>query len=103
MLQHYIAANLGGILSRLENVRAVELGSGCAVGGMALALAGARVTFTDKEEIMDHCHENVKRNLGASPALWHSCTFAPFCGEPTRGTPASLSLHTIWWWPPIPM
>ena len=27
---------------------------------------------------MDHCHENVKRNLGASPALWHSCTFAPF-------------------------
>lgn len=65
MLQSYVNARLGGVFEtkRLRKSRMVELGAGCGVGGMALALQGAKVTFTDKAEVLHHCRDNVRRNL----------------------------------------
>lgn len=42
----------------------LELGAGCAVAGMAYALRGARVTFTDLPALCGHVRDNVARNLG---------------------------------------
>ena len=79
MLQSYIDACEGGALSseRLGGCRVVELGSGCGVAGMAFALRGAHVTFTDKEDMMAHCRSNVARNLENTPH-WQRVHFAPF-------------------------
>ncbi|KAJ1453402.1 putative methyltransferase-domain-containing protein [Pelagophyceae sp. CCMP2097] len=50
---------------KIAGRRILELGAGCGVAGMALALRGARVTFTDLPALVPHLEANVRRNLGA--------------------------------------
>jgi hypothetical protein len=88
MLQSYVDAAEGGALHsrRLNGCRVVELGAGCGVAGMALALRGAQVTFTDKEDMMAHCRDNVTQNLESTPH-WQRVRFAPFLwGTDARAT-----------------
>ena len=85
VLQAYVAASRpggalgGGVLSNCAGKRVVELGAGCGVAGMAMSLFGARVTFTDKEELMDFLRDNVSRNLqSAGGELAARASFAPY-------------------------
>lgn len=49
---------------RLRESRVVELGAGCGLAGMAFAAYGARVTLTDKPEVMGHCEAVWRQNFG---------------------------------------
>ncbi|KAJ8604886.1 hypothetical protein CTAYLR_010418 [Chrysophaeum taylorii] len=52
----------------------LELGAGCGVAGMAFALHGASVVFTDLPALVPHLEANVRRNLG--PPMEQPCEWA---------------------------
>lgn len=54
--------------------RVVELCAGCGVAGMAFALRGASVTFTDLPEVVGHCERNVRANVADATSL----SFLPY-------------------------
>jgi predicted nicotinamide N-methyase len=49
----------------LKQKRVVELGSGCGLAGIACALQGAQVTFTDIPEMIYLLEQNVRNNLSS--------------------------------------
>mmetsp|Transcript_11247 Transcript_11247/g.18847 ORF Transcript_11247/g.18847 Transcript_11247/m.18847 type:complete len:270 (+) Transcript_11247:48-857(+) len=52
-----------GRLSQMSGRRVCELGAGCGVSGMACAVRGAQVTFTDQPHMVAHLRKNVEANL----------------------------------------
>ncbi|KAL6754414.1 putative methyltransferase-domain-containing protein [Haematococcus lacustris] len=50
---------------RVAGKRAIELGAGMGLGGMALALMGAQVTLTDTAEVLPMLRRNCEGNLGS--------------------------------------
>ena len=65
--------------SGLRDRKVLELGAGCAVAGLAYAVRGARVTFTDLPALADHVRANVERNLG--PPGFPRSDIYPAAGE----------------------
>jgi len=63
----------------------VELGSGCGLGGLAAAAAGARsVVLTDTEETVRHLSGNVSRNASAWEGCEVSCEVLDWTEEPPQ-------------------
>jgi hypothetical protein len=46
--------------------RVLEVGAGCGLVGLALALQGADVVLTDRKEVVPTLQENVQRNVAGS-------------------------------------
>ena len=77
--------------STLADRKVLELGAGCAVAGMAYALKGARVTFTDLPALSEHVEANVRRNLGPPGDPYdYRCVPYDWCD----GVPATLRGET---------
>ena len=62
----------------------LELGSGCGLGGMALAAHGCHVVFTDIPALIPHLTENVQRNGFPSDIVGYDWTGA---------MPTKLNMH----------
>ena len=55
-----------GVFGDVDGKWCLELGSGCGLAGMAFALKGCHVVYTDLPELVPHLSLNVERNLGRS-------------------------------------
>lgn len=55
-----------GSCPRMQGKRVVELGTGCGVAGLGLALLGCNVTLTDIQPVMPALKRNVKKNVAAT-------------------------------------
>ncbi|CAI7862626.1 unnamed protein product [Closterium sp. NIES-54] len=63
--------------SKVAGKRAVELGAGCGIAGMAMALLGCDVTATDIQPVLPILKRNLKRNLNSLSEAYKSSFSAP--------------------------
>lgn len=77
-LDHEAQSSSGPLCGdRLRAASVIELGAGCGLAGMAFAAHGARVTLTDKPEVMEHLRANVQNNFGEPSTSGFQ--LVPFC------------------------
>lgn len=80
--------------ANVKGKRALELGAGPGLGGMALALLGADVLLTDLQEVVPLIRKNVDANL--SRAASHGAFHLAHCKQPTADTAGSLCRSCIY-------
>lgn len=71
------------IVEQVSGKRAIEIGSGTGLAGLALAHLGAHVTLTDTPSVLDIIHINIKANEGkgmATRADVAPCVWGEDCG-----------------------